>query len=205
MTVAMDRPVAIIDDDDALLDAMAVMFDAAELATESFASAEAFLEALDAGGRYGCAVIDVRLPGMDGMALFRLLQSRGAMIPAVILTGHGDVPMAVEALKAGAVDFIEKPFDPDRLLEGVRQAFGRGELRRRDQMAIEELNALVERLTPREREVMDLMVVGHSNKAIASKLGISPRTVEIHRARVMEKMSARTLAELVRMTLPLNP
>lgn len=203
MTNDSEPTVAIIDDDDALRDALLVMFDAAGLKAEGFASAEEFLPV--AGTRsYGCAVIDVRLPGMDGMALFKRMLAQGLGTPVVILTGHGDIPMAVEALKAGAVDFIEKPFDPDRLLGGIRQAFSREAMVRRDQKAIEELRLLLERLTPREREVMDLMVLGHSNKVIASKLGISPRTVEIYRSRVMEKMGVHTLAELVRMAMRLE-
>lgn len=203
MNNASERNLAIIDDDDALRDALLVMFDAADLHADGFPTAEDFLEKV--GERsYDCAVIDVRLPGMDGMALFKKMQALGLGIPVVIITGHGDIPMAVEALKAGAVDFIEKPFDPDRLLDGIRQAFSREPTVRRDQKAIDELRSLLDRLTPREREVMDLMVLGHSNKAVASKLGISPRTVEIYRARVMEKMGVRTLAELVRLAMRLE-
>ncbi len=203
MNNEIEPTVAVIDDDDALRDAMSMMLEAAGLKPEGFPTAEAFL-AVVGSGSFGCAVIDVRLPGMDGMALFHKLQADKVNMPVVIVTGHGDVPMAVEALKAGAVDFIEKPFDPDRLLEGIRQALSREIQVRRDQSAVEELHGLLARLTPREREVMDFMVMGHSNKAIASKLGISPRTVEIYRARVMEKMNVRTLAELVRLAMRLE-
>ena len=135
------------------------------------------------------------------MELFRKLADVAPGFPVVILTGHGDVPMAVEALKAGAVDFIEKPFDPDRLLTSLRQALSRDAVIRETKSALEEFQALVDKLTPRECEVMDFMVLGQSNKMIAAKLGISPRTVEIYRARVMDKMQVRSLAELVRMTL----
>jgi len=203
MSDTPDHPVAIIDDDEPLRDALGVMFDAAGLDSVKFETAEDFLRALDQA-TFSCAVIDVRLPGIDGMTLFRRMRENEVVIPVVILTGHGDVPMAVEALKAGAVDFIEKPFDADRLLEGVREAIGRQAAAQEDHRAAEAARALVERLTPREREVMDLMVLGHSNKAIAARLGISPRTVEVYRARIMEKMEARSLAELVRTSLRLN-
>jgi len=192
--------VAIIDDDDALRDALAVLVTAAGWRADGFASAEDFLASLS-GERAGCALIDVRLPGMDGMELFRRLGEVAPGFPVVILTGHGDVPMAVEALKAGAVDFIEKPFDPDRLLTSLRQALSRDAAIRETKSTFDEFRALVDKLTPREKEVMDFMVLGQSNKMIAAKLGISPRTVEIYRARVMDKMQVRSLAELVRLTL----
>lgn len=195
-----DSIVAIIDDDDALRDALAVLVTAAGWRADGYASAEDFLASLS-GERAGCALIDVRLPGMDGMELFRRLGEVAPGFPVVILTGHGDVPMAVEALKAGAVDFIEKPFDPDRLLTSLRQALSRDAAIRETKSAVDEFRALVDKLTPREKEVMDFMVLGQSNKMIAAKLGISPRTVEIYRARVMDKMQVRSLAELVRLTL----
>ena len=200
MTNLIDSTVAIIDDDDALRDALAVLVTAAGWRAEGFVCAEDFLASLD-GERAGCALIDVRLPGMDGMELFRRLAEAAPGFPVVMLTGHGDVPMAVEALKAGAVDFIEKPFDPDRLLTSLRQALSRDAEIRETKLALEEFRTLIDKLTLREREVMDLMVLGQSNKMIAAKLGISPRTVEIYRARVMDKMQVRSLAELVRLTL----
>jgi len=199
-TLSAPLTVAVIDDDDGLRDALATMFDALGFSVVGVASAKAFQPRLD-DPTFACALIDVRLPGIDGMALFRLMRDSGSRIPVIILTGHGDIPMAVEALKAGAIDFIEKPFDPDRLLDSVREALERDSEVRQDQAVAERVRLLIGRLTPREQEVMDLMVVGHSNKAIASRLGISPRTVEVHRARVMEKMAARSLAELVRMCL----
>ncbi|MEI6559763.1 MAG: response regulator [Rhodospirillaceae bacterium] len=200
MNEHVESQVAIIDDDDALRDALVVLVTAAGWRADGYASAEAFLASLD-GERAGCALIDVRLPGIDGMELFRKLAEVAPGFPVVILTGHGDVPMAVEALKAGAIDFIEKPFDPDRLLTSLRQALNRDAVIRETKSAIEEFQSLVDKLTPRECEVMDFMVLGQSNKMIAAKLGISPRTVEIYRARVMDKMQVRSLAELVRMTL----
>ncbi len=201
MNEQVESKVAIIDDDDALRDALAVLVTAAGWHADGFASAEAFLASLDGTARAGCALIDIRLPGMDGMELFRRLADVAPGFPVVILTGHGDVPMAVEALKAGAVDFIEKPFDPDRLLSSLRQALNRDAVIRESKTALEEFQGLVDKLTPRECEVMDFMVLGQSNKMIAAKLGISPRTVEIYRARVMDKMQVRSLAELVRLTL----
>ena len=200
MNEQVESKVAIIDDDDALRDALVVLVSAAGWQADGYASAEAFLASLD-GERAGCALIDVRLPGMDGMELFRKLAEVAPGFPVVILTGHGDVPMAVEALKAGAIDFIEKPFDPDRLLTSLRQALNRDAVIRESKSALEEFQGLVDKLTPRECEVMDFMVLGQSNKMIAAKLGISPRTVEIYRARVMDKMQVRSLAELVRLTL----
>ena len=200
MNEQVESTVAIIDDDDALRDALVVLVSAAGWQADGYASAEAFLASLD-GERAGCALIDVRLPGMDGMELFRKLAEVAPGFPVVILTGHGDVPMAVEALKAGAIDFIEKPFDPDRLLTSLRQALNRDAVIRESKSALEEFQGLVDKLTPRECEVMDFMVLGQSNKMIAAKLGISPRTVEIYRARVMDKMQVRSLAELVRLTL----
>ena len=200
MTEQTEPRVAIIDDDDALRDALAVLVSAAGWHADGYASAEAFLASLD-DERASCALLDIRLPGMDGMELFRKLADVAPGFPVVILTGHGDVPMAVEALKAGAVDFIEKPFDPDRLLSSLRQAMSRDTEIRETRSAHEEFQLLVDKLTPRECEVMDFMVLGQSNKMIAAKLGISPRTVEIYRARVMEKMEVRSLAELVRLTL----
>ena len=192
--------IAIIDDDDALRDALLVLVTAAGWQADGYASAEAFLASLD-GERPACALIDVRLPGMDGMELFRSLSAAAPDLPVVILTGHGDVPMAVEALKSGATDFIEKPFDPDRLLSSLRQALSHNTAIRETRSAHEEFQLLVDKLTPRECEVMDFMVLGQTNKMIAAKLGISPRTVEIYRARVMDKMQVRSLAQLVRINL----
>jgi two-component system response regulator FixJ len=149
-------------------------------------------------------LIDVRLPGIDGITLFHQLAKLVPGLPIVIITGHGDVPMAVDALKAGAVDFIEKPFDPDRLLDSLRRALSLEACSRKSRAAAEAFKARVESLTPRELEVMELVVLGHSNKMIAFKLNISPRTVEIYRAQVMEKMEVRNLAELVRLRLGMD-
>jgi len=192
--------VAVVDDDDAIRDALSILLDAAGFDCEDFPSAEAFLQRLPRRA-FGCALIDVRLPGRDGISLLKFLRTAEPHLPVVVITGHGDVPMAVDALKAGALDFIEKPVDPQRLLDGVHQALTRDAAVREEERAANDVRNRQERLTPREREVMDLVVLGHANKVIAARLGISPRTVEIHRARVMEKMEVATLAELVRLTL----
>ena len=200
MSTQTDCMITIIDDDDALRDALAVLVTAAGWRAVGYANAEEFLASLT-GEPAGCALIDIKLPGMDGMELLHRLAEVAPGFPSVILTGHGDVPMAVEALKAGAVDFIEKPFDPDRLLSSLKQALSRDAVLRETKLAIEEFHSLIVKLTPREREVMDFMVLGESNKTIASTLGISPRTVEVYRARVMDKMQVQSLAELVRLTM----
>jgi two-component system response regulator FixJ len=199
-------PVAVIDDDSGLRDALAELFDSAGLECQGYDSAEAYFDALERGEAraQGCAVVDVCLPGKDGMSVLRRLVRMAPGFPVIMITGHGDVPMAVEALKTGAVDFIEKPFDPDSVLNAVRQALGRSAEDQRHHALIEQVLTRLDLLTPREREVVDHMVVGQSNKEIAAQLGISPRTIEIHRARVMEKMQVGTLAELVRLMVPIE-
>jgi len=200
MNERVDIRVAIIDDDDALRDALIVLIAAAGWHAAPYANAETFLASLDIDTA-GCALVDIGLPGMSGMDLFRKLNDVAPGFPVVILTGHGDVPMAVEAVKGGAVDFIEKPFDPDRLLASLRLALNKSALTSDARATLEEFNVKSSKLTPREHEVMDIMVLGLSNKLIATKLGISPRTVEIYRARVMDKMEVKSLPELVRLTL----
>jgi two-component system response regulator FixJ len=192
--------VHVIDDDDAVRDSLAFLLETDGLPVRTYDSAEAFLATLGEG-KAGCVITDVRMPGMSGLDLVRRLRDLEAGIPVVMITGHADVPMAVEAMKAGVVDFIEKPFDDELLLGVVRRAVeasGRAE----EQLAAraEVLNRLAE-LTAREREVFDRLVQGGANKVIAADLGISPRTVEIYRANVMSKMGARNLSDLVRMGL----
>ena len=199
-TVTVACKVAVVDDDDGLLDALTELLTNVGWSVDSYSSAEGFLASFN-GASGGCALIDVRLPGMDGMELFRKLHEDAPGFPVVILTGHGDVQMAVEALKAGAVDFIQKPFDPDHLINSLRQAMDLDATMRERRAALEEFHVLFDKLTGREREVMNLMVLGQSSKKIAAQLGISSRTVEIYRMRVMEKMQAASLAELVRLTL----
>jgi len=146
----------------------------------------------------------VRMPDFDGLALQRRLAELGVAMPVIVMTGHADVPIAVQALKEGAFDFIEKPFDDDRLLSAVRDALEAGRRRRHEAAELETIAARLASLTPREREVLDGLVAGHPNKTIGHDLGASPRTIEVHRARVMEKMQAGSLAELVRMVLAID-
>jgi len=196
-----EKLIFIVDDDEAVRDSLSVMLETRGLAVRSFASARAFLEALQGDWR-GCLLLDIKMPGMDGRELQRELASRGCRLPIIFITGHGDVPMAVDAMKAGAADFIEKPFDPEDLLASVRCQMDDSPAA--TEVADSELTARHGQLTPREQEVMAQVVRGLQNKQIAYELDISPRTVELHRARVMEKMRARNLPALTRMALALG-
>ena len=196
----MRGPVYIVDDDDAVRDSLDLLLSAAGYQTHTFESADAFLaDPPRAAG--GCLVSDIRMPGMSGLELMETLQERGAACPVVLITGHGDVPMAVEAMKRGAHDFIEKPFDDEQLVAAVASALARGpgprEAVKVDPEAVERLASL----SRRERQVMEGLVGGRSNKEIARDYGISPRTVEVYRANVMTKMRAESLAELVQTAL----
>ena len=191
--------VHIIDDDDAVRDSLAFLLGAAGFAARTHASATDFLAL--APGLAGCVLTDVRMPDLDGLALQCRLTEAGVTLPVIVMTGHGDVPIAVAALKAGALDFLEKPFDDKRLIAAVRLALTASEDARRVAATAAELAARIATLTPREHEVLELLVVGNPNKTIAYDLGASPRTIEVHRARVMEKMGARNLPELVRMVM----
>jgi two-component system response regulator FixJ len=189
----------VVDDDAGVRDGLKALLAVKGFEVATFASAEAFLADVGEIGP-GCVLVDVRMPGMSGLELQRELKKKHAALPVVIITGHGDVPMAVTALKAGAIDFIEKPFDTDALLAAIDEAMLRAAAARPspDQ---EIVISRIGRLTPRERQVMDLVVAGQPNKVIADRLQIAVRTVEIHRARVMDKMEARSLSDLVRMAL----
>jgi len=195
-----DRPlVYIVDDDDAVRDSLEALLLAEGFNVQGFASAEALLADGDPAA-VGCCLMDVRMPGKDGLTLLGELGDDGVTMPIIVMTGHGDVPMAVKAMKLGAIDFIEKPFDTGVMLNLVRSALQRTPAK--PKAAIDpELLSHLQRLTPREREVLDHLVAGQSNKEVGRALGISPRTVEIHRARLMEKMRADSLADLVRMAL----
>lgn len=195
-----DWAVHVIDDDEAVRHSLGFLFESAGLAVRSHASAEAFL-AIAPRLTAGCVLTDVRMPGMDGLTLQRKLAELGVCLPVIVMTGHGDVPIAVQALKAGALDFIEKPFDDETLLAAVQAALDTDRRTRARQVERDAIAARLASLTPRERQVLDGLVAGQPNKAIAHDLGASPRTIEVHRARVMEKMGARSLSELVRMAL----
>ncbi len=190
--------VFIVDDDPAIRFAMQALMDSVHIPHEIFGSGDEFLENV-AEGRAGCLVLDIRMPGLGGLELQEELLKRGSALPIIFITGHGDVPMAVEAMQKGAVDFIQKPFRDQELLDRIRQALKTDQERRHEQQQHAEVADRLARLTNREREVFDLVVTGKPNKVIAYELGVSQRTVEIHRARVMEKMQARSLADLVKM------
>jgi two-component system, LuxR family, response regulator FixJ len=190
--------VFIVDDDPAIRFAMQALMDSVHIPHEIYDSGDAFLENVGES-RPGCLVLDIRMPGLGGLELQEELLRRGSTLPIIFITGHGDVPMAVEAMQKGAVDFIQKPFRDQELLDRIRQALRTDQERRHEQQQHAEVAERLARLTNREREVFDLVVTGKPNKVIAYELGVSQRTVEIHRARVMEKMQARSLADLVKM------
>lgn len=169
---------------------------------EIFASADEFLEKVTAQPP-GCLVLDIRMPGLGGLELQQELISRNNTLPIIFITGHGDVPMAVEAMQKGAVDFIQKPFRDQELLDRIREALATDQRRRAKRDRVEQVRARLAKLTKREREVFDLVVTGKPNKIIAFELDVSQRTIEIHRARVMEKMEAGSLADLVKMHMTL--
>ncbi len=200
MTMAKPIQIALIDDDEAVLNSLSLYFRSQQVATAGFATAQDFLAALGQEKQFDCIVSDVRMPGMSGLDLVRELKSRNVGTPIVLITGHGDVDMAVAAIKVGAADFIEKPFDESRLLVSVRHAIAESQQREKaDQQ--NDLPARFESLTARQRQVMELAVAGLSNKEIGAQLKISPKTVENHRAWVMERIGARNIAELVRMAM----
>jgi two-component system response regulator FixJ len=192
--------VHLIDDDEAVRQALAFLLATAGHAVRVYDSAEAFLSAAGEA-QPGCIVSDVRMPGIDGLALQRRLKEIGVKLPEVIMTGHGDVPLAVEAMKAGAVDFIEKPFDDEVLLSAIRVALNRQDETGRRDAELAGVRARMASLSDRERQVLEGLVAGHPNKTIAYDLGLSPRTVEVHRANLMIKMGAGSLSDLVRMAL----
>ncbi len=199
MTAATPK-VFIVDDDEAVRESLALLLDSIGQKCASFNSAVDFLDGYNAD-MAGCIVLDIRMPGMNGLELQKKLNEIGCILPIIFVTGHGDVPMAVEAMQHGAVDFIQKPYREQDLLDKINQAIVLDEKQRQ---ALQQRHSIIEKLaslTPREKEVMDMMVDGKANKVIAIDLGISQRTVEIHRARVMEKMETHSLAHLVKMVL----
>ena len=191
--------VFVVDDDVSVREAVGNLLESVGVHSESFASAEEFLHARRPD-EPSCLLLDVRLPGLNGLEFQEVLHKIGIRIPIVFITAHGEVPMASRAMKAGAVDFLTKPFQKQELLTAVHQAIDRDRLARKAEAAISRVRSRWDRLTPREREVMDLVVAGLMNKEIAAKLGVTEITVKVHRGRVMEKMEADSLPELVRMS-----
>jgi FixJ family two-component response regulator len=202
MTESID--IALVDDDSAVLDSLQLYFARHRVGTSCFTSAEALLASLDGGAQLDCIVSDIRMPGMSGLDLLQRLKERRSIAPLILITGLGDIEMAVAAIKNGAFDFIEKPFDEGRLLVTVRSAARLGRQQARDAAEIEKLRSRFDTLSARQRQVMALATAGISNKEIASQLDTSPKTVEKHRAWVMERMDAKSLAELVRTAMKLE-
>lgn len=192
--------VFIVDDDEEVRQSLGCLLESVDMKVESFGSADAFLEAFDPR-RPGCLVLDVRMPGRSGLELLEELRDRGERIPVVFLTAHGEVPSAVRAMQAGAIDFIEKPYSEQVLLDRIHQALSADRRQRELQSQRGEIVKRFRTLSPREQQVMELVVTGQSNRLIAEALGLSEKTIEVHRAHVMEKTHARSLPDLVRMAL----
>jgi two-component system response regulator FixJ len=192
--------VYIVDDDDGVRDSLQILLESSGHAVRGFASPQEFLDAVGSID-FGCILVDLQMPGMDGLELQHRLRALNVKLPVIVVTAHGDIATAVEAMRSGAIDFVEKPFSDDAILTSIKLALAdRPKPNAEDQVRA----AILERLkilSPREREVLDGMVAGHPNKIIAFNLSLSPRTVEIHRARVMDKMQARSLSELVRLAI----
>ena len=198
-----DATVHVIDDDEAARHSLAFLLASAKIDVKTYESATAFLNSM-ADIKSGCIITDVRMPGMSGIDLLRKLNELGVAVPVIVVTGHGDVPLAVEAMKIGAADFLEKPFDDEVLLASVRSAFARQEGKDKHRAERTEIESRLAALSNRERDVLHGLVRGLANKQIAFDLGISPRTVEIYRANLMTKMQASSLSDLVRMALIAN-
>ena len=196
--------VALIDDDAAVLDALRYYLARQSIRTSTFQAAREFLEALDRHEQFDCVVSDVRMPGMSGLDLMKYLNERGYAGPVILITGHGDVDMAVGAIKNGAFDFIEKPFDEARLLTSIRQGAERMRQNKSEAAEIDELQSRFDSLSARQREVMELAVAGLSSKEIGIRLNISPKTVENHRAWVMERIGARNVSDLIRKAMKIR-
>ena len=192
--------VYVIDDDEAMRDLLAFLLGSAEFDVTLFESAQHFLDALP-GADFGCVVSDVRMPGIDGIELLKQLKANSNPYPVLIMTGHGDVPLAVNAMKLGAVDFLEKPFEDDRLISMIDVALKQANSGARTESDRADVAARISSLSPRERQIMEGLVAGLSNKLIAREYNISPRTIEVYRANVMTKMQAASLSELVRLAI----
>jgi FixJ family two-component response regulator len=196
--------IALIDDDAAVLDALRYYLARQTIRTSTFQAAKDFLEALDPHAPFDCVVSDVRMPGMSGLDLMKHLTERGFAGPVILITGHGDIDMAVGAIKSGAFDFIEKPFDEGRLLASIRHGTERMRQSKSEAAELNELQSRFDSLSARQREVMELAVAGLSSKEIAIRLNISPKTVENHRAWVMERIGARNVADLIRRAMKIR-
>jgi two-component system response regulator FixJ len=192
--------VYVIDDDEAMRDSLNFLLDSSGFGVTLFDDAQAFLDVLP-GLAFGCVVSDVRMPGIDGIELLKRMKAQQSPFPILIMTGHGDVPLAVEAMKLGAVDFLEKPFEDDRLTTMIETAIRQAEPAAKNEAISQDIAARVASLSPRERQVMEGLIAGLSNKLIAREYDISPRTIEVYRANVMTKMQAGNLSELVRFAI----
>jgi two-component system, LuxR family, response regulator FixJ len=202
--MAKDSVVFVVDDDEAVRNSLRWLVESVNMKVKCFAGAQEFLEAYDPGTP-GCLVLDVRMRGMSGLQLQEELEKRNIQIPIIIITGHGDIPMAVTAMKGGAVDFIEKPLNYQALLDRIQDAIGRDDQRRSQTTEARVIQQRLDALSPRERQVLERVVAGRLNKQIAADLDISPKTVEMHRAHLMQKMEAGSVAELVRMVMTVSP
>ncbi|MES1202349.1 MAG: response regulator FixJ [Pseudomonadota bacterium] len=196
----MERRVYVIDDDEAMRESLSFLLRAHNFSVQTYDSAVSFLRVAPALAP-GCIITDLRMPEMTGLQLARVLREGGMALPVIVITGHGDVPLAVEAMKAGVVDFLEKPFSDDLIFGTLNAAFQQLDCQSEAEAERAAILARLGELTARERDVMTGLVAGHANKVIADDLGISPRTVEIYRANVMTKMKARSLSELVRVAI----
>jgi two-component system, LuxR family, response regulator FixJ len=192
--------VYVIDDDEAMRDSLSFLLESAGFDVTLFESALKFLDALPELA-FGCVVSDVRMPGLDGIELLKRMKTRPGAFPIIIMTGHGDIPLAVEAMKLGAIDFLEKPFEDDRLIAMIEMAIQQAEPAAKSEALTQDIVARIATLSPRERQVMDGLIAGLSNKLIARDYDISPRTIEVYRANVMTKMQANSLSELVRLAM----
>lgn len=195
--------VFVVDDDQAVRNSLRLLFKTVNIDAVTFESGDAFLHDYDSDW-HGCILLDIRMPGTSGLEVQKMLRERGNTLPVIFITGHGDVPMAVEAMQLGAFDFVQKPFRDQELVDRVSQALSQNQQQQDALLQQRQVKACYAELTPREKEVMQCVVKGQANKVIAMDLDVSQRTVEIHRARVMEKMQARSLADLVRMSLVLS-
>lgn len=197
---AGDAIVFVVDDDKSARESLCWLLETEKLVTRAFASAEEFLD-FWSSDLIGCVMVDIRMPGKSGLQLQQELNNRRSLLPVIVLTGHADVPIAIKAMKLGAYDFLEKPYSDNELLASTKKALELGQQRSNAEHEKEAIASLMESLTEREREVMQLVVGGHTNKQIAALLSISEKTVEVHRARVMEKTTAKSLSDLVRISL----